>query len=83
MKHTYHCTFSMTLEIDEKVFKRGTSKQFADYIVPMSTYEVAEHIAHNYGRNGITLSQIDGMADLPDKLVKVVKRLELDDGEKV
>lgn len=54
------------IEIDESVIK-AVDQDWRDSFYPYDTpEEIAEHIGHNMLVNNLTLSQMDGFANLPD-----------------
>lgn len=61
------------IEIDESVIKtvdQGWRDDFYDYTTPE---EIAEHIGYNMLVNNLTLSQMDGFADLFDSSATLSK----------
>ena len=75
MKRTFivEVNIRATVEIDQKVIKQGLLPD--NPILGKATEaEVIEHLMFNLVGNYIDLSQIDGYANLPDKLASVRER---------
>ncbi len=57
------------IDLDDKVIKRGMSKEFSDKFYDLQSPEqVASHIGYNMILNNCQLFNLDGFADLPNNL---------------
>ncbi len=62
-RRKFEVTFSATITLSEQLIREGLSDEFASYITRLHDAEdVAKFIAFNMARNGLRVSQIEGLA---------------------
>lgn len=75
----YGTVQEIDIEIHEDVFKQVDDEWRNTFYQLMTDIEVVKHIAHNMVNNNLTLSRMDGFANLPDHYAKVTYFEEMKD----
>ena len=72
---------TVEIEVDQRVFDAVLTDEWrAQYYRFHTPEEVGAHLAYNLIQ-GRTLSSLDGFADLPDDLARVIAVAEIDEGD--